>query len=425
MSFTGATTFYTIPYGKDGDTIEEPDNELQAQMIDWLLQSATGVADNGVIQEGSYSQAPDTGAGSLVLLNPSGGVSIKASFKSALARSSSSVVWEGMSTGTFYYLYLQWDTSLFTDPSSFTTVIATTPYATDNKNYLLLATYDLTSGYPGVIDSNPDGKRYASGVLDHIATRVDPHSANLTQTNLTVTGSCWVGLNSSNTLRVEQPSIGSSTPLMTLVHANATAPLLYTEDEFIIQDTRITTQLSDISHNTIDNGASSIIGGINTNTTNITTNTGDIATNAGDISTNAGNISTNTGNIATNTGNIATNTGNIGTNTTNISDNTSDIAINTGDISTNAGNIATNTADIATNTADIVTNTGNISTNTTHRNTFTGNPHNVQASETPYDNSGTLLAASNTQDAITELALWLESCCGYPFSSSSSSSSSS
>jgi len=332
MSFTGSTSYYGIPYGNDGDLIEQPDNELQAQMSDWLLQAANGVAGNGVIEEGTYSQAPDSGSGNLILLNPSGGIAIKAAFRSALARTSSSIVWEGLSIGNFYYLYLSWNSTLYRDPSSFGVVSSITPFATTNNTYLLLATYDLTGGYPGILDTDPENKLYVSSFTEHINTKVDPHSPFLTQTNLTVTGSFWVGLDSANTMRIEQPSAFSTVPLMTLVHANSGVPLLYTEDEFVVQDIRMTTQLSELGQNSFDNGKSSIVGAINENTADIGTNLSQIGTNTTDISTNAGNISTNAGNISTNAGNISTNTGNIGTNTSNIADNTSDISMHLSDL---------------------------------------------------------------------------------------------
>lgn len=484
MSFTGSTSYYGIPYGKDGDTIEEPDNQQQAQMIDWLLQAASGIAGNGVIQEGSYDQAPDSGLGNFVILNPSGGISIKAAFKSALARSSSTIVWQGLSVGNFYYLYLSWSSSLYTDPTSFTTVSVTTPYASDNNNYLLLATYDLTSGYPGILDTNPDGKRYAIGFADHIATRTDPHSPYLVQTNLTVTGSCWIGLGNTETLRVEQVVPGSLTPLLTLVHSNPTTPLLSTPDEFIIQDTRMTTQLSETGESSFDNGKTSIVAAINDNTSNIGSgaaaialNTAhrlgdgsdhaDVATNTADIATNASNIATNSSNIATNTSDIATNAtdignhiidlanphatdiGNLGSGTlaelnSALTDATLDDSSDPRDPNVHASTHTNGTDDIqnATNAVkglataaqitDLEANTthrtsagtdhSDVGLNNTHRGTVTGNPHNVLASQTPFT-SLTGLASTDVRAALDELNLKIESL--MPNSSSSSSSSSS
>ena len=330
MAFTGATSYYGIPYGRDGDLIEEPDNQLQSQMADWLLQAASGVAGNGVISEGTYAQAPDTGVGNYVYLNPSGGVSIKASFQGALARSPSTIVWEGLATGNFYYLYLEWNSSLFRDPTSFTTTSTLVPYSSDNNNYLFLATYDLTGGYPGILDSDPDGKRYATGFTDHMAARTDPHSPYLVQTNLTVSGSCWVGLDNTETLRVEQTVPGSLSPLITLVHTNPTTPLIKASNELIIQDVRMTTQLSETGESSFDNGKTSIVAAINDNTGNIGAGAAEIALNTahrtGDGSDHA--------DVATNTSNISSNTSQIGTNTSNISNNTSDIS----DLDTDLGN---------------------------------------------------------------------------------------
>jgi hypothetical protein len=135
MAYSGKTNYYGIPIAQDGDTILEDDNILQMQMIDNLLQAATGIVGTGVIQEGVFSVLPDEGSGYSVVLSPNGGISIKGVLNGGLAKSSSSIVWENLTDGSFYYLYLKYTIDLYTDPLAFEVVAETTPFSTDNLEH--------------------------------------------------------------------------------------------------------------------------------------------------------------------------------------------------------------------------------------------------------------------------------------------------
>ena len=249
---------------------------------------------------------------------------------------------------------MKFTNNLYTDPTAFEIVALTVPVSTSNNEFLYLATYDLT-GSP-ILDTNPDGKVFTQGFLTHMGTHTDPHSDVLVQTNMVITGSFNVGLRVDESITVTQENIGSIAPLITLQHVNNTVPLLKSIDEFIIQDVRMTTRLSEVGETSFDNGKISIVGAINENTSLI-------SVNAGDISTNTTNISNNASDIVTNETNIGTNATNIGTNTTNIGTNTTDISTNAVDIATNTANIATNVGDIAQNANDILANSNNIAVN--------------------------------------------------------------
>ena len=371
MPYLGKTTYYGIPIAMQGDALREDDNVLQMQMIDNLLQAATGIVGTGVIQEGVFLELPDEGSGASILLSPDGGISIKGVLNGGLCKSSSSVSWGGLSAGNFYYLYLKYTDNLYTDPTAFEIVSLTVPVSTENLEYLYMATYDLTGGTP-VLDSDPDGKVYTQGFLTHMGKSVDPHSDQLTQTNLIVTESLSIGLRIDESVEISQENVGSTTPLITLSHVNNTIPLLKSIDEFVIQDVRMTTRLSEAGETSFDNGKVSIVGAINENTSLISDNTSNIATNTADIATNTIAISGNTINIAANTANIIINTSDISDNTIDIATNASDILINAGNISTNTTDIAQNVSDISDNTADILTNISDINLNTTDILTLSG-----------------------------------------------------
>ncbi len=66
---------------------------------------------------------------------------------------------------------------------------------------------------------------------------------------------------------------------------------------------------------------------VNDNDSRISTNASDISSNTSDIATNASNISSNTSDIATNASNISSNTSDIATNASNIANNTSNVTV--------------------------------------------------------------------------------------------------
>jgi len=413
MPYAGKTTYYGIPIALQGDAIREDDNVLQMQMIDNLLQAATGIVGTGVIQEGIFLELPDEGSGASILLSPDAGISIKGVLNGGLCKSSSTIEWSGLTSGNFYYLYLKYTNDLFEDPTAFEIVSLTVPIATTNAEYLYIATLDYTGASP-ILDDYPDGKVYTQGFLTHMGTTVDPHSDQLTQTNLVVTGSLNIGLRIDESVNISQENSGSTTPLITLSHVNNTIPLLKSIDEFVIQDVRMTTRLSEAGETSFDNGKVSIVGAINQNTSLIAVNSADIATNTADIATNTADIATNTADIATNSADIATNTADIATNTADIATNSADIATNTANIATNTADISQNSLDIATNTANIATNTANIATNTLDISSLSGDVGTNTA----------IIAAQAAEIVSLRHRVYVLECAVFGCSSSSSSSSS-
>ena len=412
MPYLGKTTYYGIPIAMQGDAIREDDNVLQMQMIDNLLQAATGIVGTGVIQEGTFLELPDEGSGASILLSTDGGISIKGVLNGGLCKSSSSVLWDGLSAGNFYYLYLKYTDNLYTDSTAFEIVSLTVPVATTNLEYLYMATYDLTGGTP-VLDTDPDGKVYTQGFLTHMGKSVDPHSDQLTQTNLAVSGSLNIGLRIDESVTISQENTGSITPLITLSHVNNTIPLLKSIDEFVIQDLRMTTRLSESGETSFDNGKISIVGAINENSSLISANTISIAQNTSDIADNVIDIATNTSDIADNVIDIAQNTSDISDNTIDIATNAADILINTGNIATNTSDIAQNTSDIADNTLDIVQNTSDIADNTSDILTISGD----------VGTNTSVIAAQEIEINSLRYRVYLLECAVFGCSSSSSSSS--
>jgi len=355
MAYNGSSPYYGIPIAIDGDELTQEDNIQQINMVDWVIQAATSVVDNGVIAEGNFTLGDDLGAGYSVLLNPVGGVGIKGVLRRGLAYTASTVSWGGLSTGNFYYLYLKYTTTLYTDSTSFDVVSLTSPVSLDNTNYLYIATYDLTGGYPGTLNSNPEGKNYTSSVLTHINQTVDPHSSTLTQTNLVVSGSLQVGLDVGNSLAITQSDISSTQPLLTLTHANPLASSIKATNEFILEDVRMSTQLSETGETDFDNGKESIVGAINKNTA-------DIGTNISAISLNTIHRTSN----GTDHSNVVLN------NTHRTSDGTdhSDVVLN----NTHRGSAGIDHSDVVLNNAHRVN---------------TSNPHNVTAAQTAQSNDWT------------------------------------
>ena len=401
MAYFGRTSYYRIPIAMYDDLLDETENVQQMQMIDDFLEAATGVIGTGIIREGTFSIIPDIGSGYKVLITPLDGIAVHGLLNSGLASTKSQVAWEGMYTGNFYYLYLQFKDGLYKNSTSFNTIFRTTPVSSDNDNFLYMATFDLTGGSP-ILDSSPDGKVYARTFTQHIGTQTNPHTANLTQTNLTVTGSLSANLGSDSSVLINQENVISSAPLFVLSHAaedgdfriteindfrvtengdlriveggggGGSIPLLKSIDEFTVQDIRMSTQMSVTGQTSFLNSRTSFVGAINQNYTDNLSAIPYITGNAAAITGNAVNIAANAVLTAQNVGGIATNSSNIEVNNLHIGFNTADILTNSNAITGNAANILINTANITGNTAAITGNISDINLNYLNISTISG-----------------------------------------------------
>lgn len=407
MAYSGRSTFYNIPIALNDDLLGESENIQQMQMIDDILEASTGVVGTGIISEGSFSIITDIGSGYKVLIEPLNGIAVHGLLGSGLASTKSQVSWEGMRDGNFYYLYLEFTSNLYKNSTSFNAIYRTTPVSSNNTNFLYMATLDLTGSSP-ILDSHPDGKVYARTFTQHIGTQFNPHTANLTQTNLTVTGSISANLDSNKSVYVNQENVLSSTPLVVLNHAaegatiratesgdirvtesgdfriiegggsSTSVPLISSTDEFGFQDLRMSTRVSSSGQTSFLNSRTSFVGAINQNFADnlllrpaITGNTAAITGNAVNITSNTSNILQNIGNTATNSSNIEVNRLHINLNATDIftnknaiSGNVANILINSANITGNTSAISGNIADINVNNSNIIAISGQVSTNT-------------------------------------------------------------
>ena len=408
MAYSGRSTFYNIPIALNDDLLGESENIQQMQMIDDILEASTGVVGTGIISEGSFSIIADAGSGYKVLIEPLNGIAVHGLLGSGLASTKSQVSWEGMRDGNFYYLYLEFTSNLYKNSTSFNAIYRTTPVSSNNTNFLYMATLDLTGSSP-ILDSHPDGKVYARTFTQHIGTQFNPHTTNLTQTNLTVTGGISANLNSNKSIYINQENVLSSAPLVVLNHAaegsifretelgdiritesgdiriiegsggsSTSVPLIRSIDEFGLQDLRMSTRISSSGQTSFLNSRTSFVGAINQNFTDnsllissITGNTAAITGNTTSISSNSSNLLQNVGDIATNSSNIEVNQLHVGLNTSDIltnknsiSGNSTNILINYANITGNATSISGNISDININNFNINTISGQVSTNT-------------------------------------------------------------
>lgn len=186
-SYGKKTTYYQMPYLINGDILDEVQEEIIAKTIDDQLFGAMLTGGNGVVVEGTYSAFdPLTGTYN-VILQASGGPALRGIVKYALCDTGTTLLWSGLATGSFYYLYVTSGPTMFYNPTDVLTLATTSPYPVNSTDYLLLATYDLTAGYPGTLNDNPVGKQYTTGISTHINNTVNPHSEDLTQARMLVT----------------------------------------------------------------------------------------------------------------------------------------------------------------------------------------------------------------------------------------------
>ena len=190
MPYSGQTTFYSIPYMKQGDYLTETEEERRAKIIDHLLYVATFGASKAIIEDGVYALVENEGEYSLTI-NSAGSEYILMAIANyrLVYRQEEIVIPLTIEEGKTYYVYLTAiNESIDTDPSLCEFEVTESPIS--DTHYLLLATIDYTDTEP-VLDTDAD-KQYLTNISAHTMDNTNPHGTTLSQQNLRVTDSLRV-----------------------------------------------------------------------------------------------------------------------------------------------------------------------------------------------------------------------------------------
>jgi len=180
------TSFFGIPVPAPGDKIVSQEEMRKFRIIENQLLAASRGALCAIYEDGVYScSVKDDGSYVVRCASYGGKPSLLGVLNYGLAKSFSTIRWEGLFAGKKYYLYVNWSATLYEDETSFVVSISTSPVQQTDKN-LLMATVDLSNTQNIVIDSNPDGKLYVKDFAQHIGDNINPHSPVLIQDVLQV-----------------------------------------------------------------------------------------------------------------------------------------------------------------------------------------------------------------------------------------------
>jgi len=192
------TPVFGIPYMQDGTFMSAAQEQRRANIIENQLLAGTKGIKCCVFQDGNYRVIDNYNGSRTVLLSRTGqNVSLEGVLNGGYCYTPEPIMWENLSSGRKYYLYVAATSHLYEDESAFTPVAKTLPYAHSIPTYLLLATLDLTGKSP-ILDAQPPGKFYANDLAKHTGDAQDPHGEHLQQTKATILDSLWGRLDRSN-----------------------------------------------------------------------------------------------------------------------------------------------------------------------------------------------------------------------------------
>ena len=270
MGYSKTSRFYEIPYMVNGDVMDEADEQIRTEIIDNQLFAAMSTMPAGVMQEGAYQQYDAGGGNYGVVIRSAGSPSIWGTVNYRLIYDNSTITFVPMQAGTsanYYYLYLLAQPNLEFDTTAYTPTIVpgvpgVLPVDINNHNYLLLATLDLRAGYPGVLNTDPTSKVYVTTWIDHVNTRVNPHSTSLTQDELIITKHLSVSNDTAQSLDLLQTNISSTAPLLNMSNLG-TGPTFRTSGEMVFDDVRAVVRLSEAGQASFLTTSQSIVGSVN------------------------------------------------------------------------------------------------------------------------------------------------------------------
>jgi len=255
MVYGGQTNFYRIPYPLSGQYVEETEESKRYTIVENQLRAGMKGTLLAVFEDGNYT-AINNGDGTYDVSLSSTGANkaLMGICNGGLVETSSTIYWESIPTGSFYYLYAQYTTSLYVDPTAFNLVYFTAPKSITETEYLFLATLDLT-GAP-VLDSNPDGKLYSTDFTGHLVDYTNPHSTDLHQDVMTIAEQVEfdipVTAGAGALIYIDDERVGDN-------------PTIESTGDIILQDGHVDSavKLSDASNTYLTTTNETIIGAIN------------------------------------------------------------------------------------------------------------------------------------------------------------------
>lgn len=183
--YKGKTPYLNIPVVQFGDKIN-PDMEMRKYtIIENMLIAGTQGVKEVVFDEGSYSLDEDGDVFVVSLRAGSTHPSIHGMVSGFYFKGASTLKWESLIPGNFYYLYIRPTPNTPHENSAIRTVASKIKF---DAGSLLVGTVDLRNNL-AELDTNPDGKIYSGDIARHAADSFNPHGTTLTQEILKITKS--------------------------------------------------------------------------------------------------------------------------------------------------------------------------------------------------------------------------------------------
>lgn len=181
---------------------------MKWQMVENMLMASMKGAVNSIFREGHMRLSKSGWTYSVVLSGTGNEPSLQGSVGGAYFDAPSSLVWDNLSEGRTYFLYIEGSTKTFQDESAVKTVSSTTRL--ENQYVTLVAKVDLTDY---TIDRYPIGKVNTRDLSQHVLDNDCPHGEKLIQDEIWIRKRLVLGGGKDAELELESDGVVYNVPV--------------------------------------------------------------------------------------------------------------------------------------------------------------------------------------------------------------------
>lgn len=254
--YTGRTSYYNIPFMRNGDTLEELSEREVAQIIENQLRA--GILAEGetrVYKEGRFLLSTVRGGFEVKLI---GTPAVRGIARGGLVEVFGDVTWSPVPLGSLWYLYIKATAKTYLDPANIEMVMDKIPRST--PDHLYMALLDTRDPNNPVLETQPEGKPTGSNLFELLNNPTNPFGDRLVQSNITARVRMDIELDETGTVLIKRSTTPNTAPAV-LIDNKGTGPDIQGKMDLTLADMRVKVALSDTADN-LPLGARSLVGAI-------------------------------------------------------------------------------------------------------------------------------------------------------------------
>jgi hypothetical protein len=191
QSYKHTTKHFKIPIPGYRDTISPELEMMKWQIVENMILAAMRGNVNAIFREGDLRIRKESNGTYTILMVATGNEpSVQGAVAGAFFDAPNVMEWNGLKSGSAYYLYIKGSDKTFQDSRAVVTL--SSERRLDLRFVTLVAKVDLAGENPE-IDRNPPGKVNARDLAQHVTDWDNPHGENLIQDQLLVREKIAIG----------------------------------------------------------------------------------------------------------------------------------------------------------------------------------------------------------------------------------------